>query len=232
MLDNDLTCLILAGGMGSRLKSIVPDRQKVVVEIKGRPFLSYLLDQLESFGLTRVILCTGYRSKQVQNILGDQYGSLHIQYSEEQSPLGTAGALRNAVPLIHTKSVLVMNGDSYCDVNLRGFWDEHIAKKADASIVLRQLSDTKRFGRIQIDDNMKILQFQEKSENAKPGLINAGIYIINTVLLSTIPDLIKVSIENDIFPTWTEKRFYGYPVEACFVDIGTPDSYSNAEELF
>ena len=109
-----VTAAILAGGLGTRLRSVVKDRPKVLAEIRGVPFLTYLLDQLAAAGVRDVVLCTGYMGEQVRSAFGDSYGGMCLSYSQESSPLGTAGALRLALPLFKSSSVLVMNGDSFC----------------------------------------------------------------------------------------------------------------------
>src|SRR5437899_2628493 len=114
MSNNSLSAAILVGGLGTRLRGIVADRPKVLAEVRGRPFLAYLLDQLVASGFQDVVLCTGYRSEQVKEVFGDGYGPLRIVYSEETVPLGTAGALRLALPLLQSETILVMNGDSFC----------------------------------------------------------------------------------------------------------------------
>ncbi|HMF48595.1 MAG TPA: sugar phosphate nucleotidyltransferase, partial [Candidatus Saccharimonadales bacterium] len=117
--------IILAGGLGTRLSSIVEDRPKVMAMVHGQPFLAYLLNQLVTAGVGEVVISTGYLSEKIRDIFRDKYHSLRIIYSEESAPLGTAGALRLAWPLIHSDPVLVMNGDSYCDMPLEEFWFEH-----------------------------------------------------------------------------------------------------------
>jgi len=190
-----VTAAILAGGLGTRLRSVVADRPKVLAEIRGRPFLAYLLDQLAAAGLRTVVLCTGYMGEQVRAMFGDFYGDLRLAYSQESSPLGTAGALRLALPLFKAETVLVMNGDSFCQVNLRAFWAWHCARGADATLLLTRVPDTKRYGRVHVDADGLVLRFDEKdnkpvlerSEGSGPGWINAGIYLLNRRLLLTIP---------------------------------------------
>ena len=111
----DLTAAILVGGFGTRLRPVVADRPKVLAEVRGRPFLAYLLDQAAAAGLKSVVLCTGYMGDRVQAVFGDTYGELHLTYSQEVVPLGTAGALHLALPLFASAPVLIMNGDSFCD---------------------------------------------------------------------------------------------------------------------
>jgi D-glycero-alpha-D-manno-heptose 1-phosphate guanylyltransferase len=223
---------ILAGGLGTRLHSVVADRPKVLAEIGGKPFLAYLLDQLLDFNVSSVILCTGYMGKQVQAKFGDRYGRLRLLYSREMSPLGTAGALRLALPLFESESVLILNGDSFCEANLEAFWEWHCVRDADATILLTEKPDTRQYGRVYVDAEGRVLRFEEKDEKNVPGWINAGVYLIKRQLLLTIPEDGETSLERLIFPKWIGRQFYGYRTQGCFLDIGTPEGYALAEQFF
>ncbi len=243
-----VTAAILAGGLGARLHSVVADRPKVLAEIRGRPFLAYLLDQLVAASVRTVVLCIGYLGEQVEAVFGDTYGDLRLVYSQESSPLGTAGALRLALPLFKpglspglerseaeanvSNSVLVMNGDSFCQVNLRAFWAWHCAQGAVATLLLARMPDTKRYGRVHEDADGRVLSFSEKDDKGGPGWINAGIYLLNRRLLLTIPASGAVSLEQEMFPAWIGRGLYGYRSEGRFLDIGTPEAYAIAEWFF
>lgn len=226
------TALILVGGLGTRLRSVVSDRPKVLAEINGRPFLSYLLDQVAEAGLRHVILCTGYRADQVQGLLGDRWQGLTLTYSQETAPLGTGGALRLALPQMRSDTILALNGDSYCEADLTAFWDFHRQKQASATLLLTQASDTQRFGRVQIDHRDRIVNFEEKGNTTGPGLINAGLYLVSQAYLATIPADQPVSLEKEIFPQWIDQGLYGYQARGKFIDIGTPETYSQAADFF
>jgi len=130
---SDITAVILAGGLGTRLQPVVPDKPKVLVEVLGRPFLVYLLDQLVSLGLHKVVLCTGYKGDKVQECFGGAYRSLRLLYSREDEPLGTGGALRLALPCFSSDTILVMNGDSYIDADLGTYLDWFFQKDREVS---------------------------------------------------------------------------------------------------
>ena len=227
-----VTAAILAGGLGTRLCSVVADRPKVLAEVRGRPFLAYLLDQLTNIGIRQVVLCTGYLGEKVQNVFGDSYGNLSLVYSQESSPLGTAGALRLALTLFKSDSVLVMNGDSFCESNLIAFWTWHSARNAGATLLLTEVADTKQYGQVHFDANGLVLSFDEKDDKGGPCWINAGIYLIKRHLLLTIPTDHAVSLEREMFPRWIGRGLYGYPSEGRFLDIGTPEAYAAAEQFF
>ena len=252
----DLAAAILAGGLGTRLRSVVPDRPKVLAQVNGRPVLTYLLDQVAAAGIKRAVLCTGYFGEQVQHVLGETYEGMQLVYSQEPTPCGTAGALALAAPLLQSDPVFVMNGDSYCDVDLAALWQFHQAKQAAGSVVLANVPDASRYGCVELDEDGHLLRFVEKRDthagNAAsatpvcngtrrvpaqsaiciPAWINAGIYLLACDLLGQIPTARAVSLERELFPCWIGRRLYGYCSDGAFVDIGTPESYSQARPFF
>jgi NDP-sugar pyrophosphorylase family protein len=223
---------ILCGGLGTRLRSAVADRPKALAEVAGRPFLAWLLDLLDSHGFQRVVLCTGYRAEQIEAEFGANYKGLHLQYSREPSLVGTGGALRHALPLFRSPSVLVVNGDSYCHADLASFWRGHVAAHAVASMVLTHVEDSRRFGSVQLNDEGNAAVFQEKAASSGPGWINAGIYLVSRALLQAIPPDAVCSLEREIFPLWIKPGLRGVKSDGPFVDIGTPESYASANRLF
>jgi NDP-sugar pyrophosphorylase family protein len=200
-----------------------------MADVAGRPFITYLLDQLADAGIAETILCTGYMADHVRNTLGDSYHGMKLGYSIETEPLGTGGALRLATPLLRTDKALVMNGDSCCLADLGAFANWSRANHAKAALLLTQVEDGRRFGRIHTDEVGHILSFLEKTDEPGATWINSGIYLIETNLLETIAADRPVSLERDVFPSWIGKGFFGYKVLAPFLDIGTPESYARGE---
>jgi len=230
---DDVTGAILAGGLGTRLRSVVADRPKVMAPVHGRPYLTYLLDQLAGADVREVVLLTGYLSDQVQSSLGETYRSLRLIYSPEPSPLGTAGALRWALPKLSSPSLLVLNGDSYCDVSLAAFWSFHNQHAADVSLVLAEVADTSRYGQVHVGQDERVLRYEEKRAGGGAGWINAGIYLLSRALIEEIPVGRAVSLEREMFPQWAEnRRCCGFRDAVRFLDIGTPESYRAAEAFF
>ncbi len=223
---------ILAGGLGTRLYLQLPGQQKVLAKVGEHLFLEHILDQLNEAGFKNVVICTGYLGNQVQEAFRDNYQSLSLSYSKENSPLGTAGAVRLALPLLVSDQILVTNGDSFFDCSLRKFYQFHLEKKGGGTIVLKEVSDTSRFGRVKLDGNDQIVSFEEKKEKGRRGFINGGIYLLTRSLLLEIPEKKFVSFERDIFPAMIGKRFYGFKSKGRFIDIGTPKSYQEAKEFF
>lgn len=226
-----ITAAILAGGLGSRLKPVLIDRPKVLAPVAGKPFLARLINQLGAAGIRNVVLCTGYLAEQIENTFGEQYGSLRIQYSRETQPLGTAGSLRLALPLLDSDPVLVLNGDSYCSVDLTSFLEWHAQKKAVGSVLLAHCSDVSRFGSVTCSASGKILHFSEKGTTGA-GWINAGVYLLSQRLLHAIPGERQVSLEYEMFPSWVGQGLFGYSEGKDFLDIGTPEAYAKASEFF
>lgn len=227
-----ITAVILAGGLGTRLRSVVPDNPKVLAPVKGRPFISYLLDDLAQAGVKRVVLCTGYRGEQVETELKTTYKGMKLSYSRENFPLGTAGALKNALPLIQNNRLLVMNGDSYLETDLHSLADFHSEKSATCSMALVHIPDTARYGRVELDKNQSVRHFVEKGSGQGPGTINAGVYLFERHVIDRIPPGREVSLERDVLPSLIGDNFFGFPGKGRFIDIGTPESYQEAELFF
>ncbi len=227
-----LQAVILAGGLGTRLRPVVSDRPKALAPVGDRPFLTYLFDQLVEVGITQVTLCVGHLGEQISQTFGDAYQSLQLSYSWETELLGTGGGLRLALPQLTASTILVMNGDSFCQVNLEQFWQWHQQIQAQASLLLTHVPDTSRYGRVELTSDHQISRFQEKEQQAGPGWINAGIYLVGRSLLATIPPAQVISLESQIFPQWVGHGLYGYCNHGQFLDIGTPESYRLAAQLF
>lgn len=229
---SDITAVVLAGGLGTRLREVVSDRPKVLSDVCERPFLSYLLDQLDDYGFNHVVLCIGYLGEQIESVLGKRYKSLSLQYSKETEPLGTAGAIRHAIDIIKSDTLMVFNGDSYCDINPQDLLAWHFEKKSSCTLVLVKMLDVSRYGSVNFDENYMVTSFNEKNPEKKNGWINAGIYCLSRELIAALPGNRNISLEKDLFPTLIGKDFFAFPKEAKFIDIGTPSSYKEAETFF
>ena len=227
-----ITAIILAGGLGTRLAQTVRDRPKVLAPIQGVPFLTLLLQQLErEDSISKIILALGHRAGDIKQFVAKRKRALSIEISIETSPLGTGGALLNALDKAHTDTLLVLNGDSYFDLPLKDFWNFHRTKNADISIACREVTDAGRYGTVEIDKcSQCITAFREKSQNSQCGWINAGLYLIQKSLLTSFTFGVY-SLEIDFFPLFLKKNFFGYLHTGSFVDIGTPRSYNEAQEI-
>ena len=223
--------VILCGGLGKRLQSVVEDRPKPMAEIGNRPFLDILIDYLTDAGFRRCILCTGYMGDLIKQHYQNKKGFLQIIFSEERSPLGTAGAIKNAERFIGTSPFLVVNGDSYCEVDLKGFLGFHLEMKALASIVLASIEDAGDYGNVTLGKQHRIVGFVEKAGCRKDTFISAGIYLFQKDILSLIPAEQNYSLEKEFFPAIVNKEFYGYLCDKALIDIGTPQRYRKAYKL-
>ncbi len=224
--------VILSGGLGTRLRSVVNDRPKVMAMVAGRPFITHLLDQLVESGIRRAVLCTGYMADVIDKKLGNEYRGIELVYSVENTPLGTGGALRYAAGLVSGDIILVLNGDSYCQCNLADFAARQAASGAYAGIMLAQVEDVTRFGAVQTDEASRVVRFTEKGGQSGPGWINAGIYLLPMDLLQEIPRDRQISLEHEVFPALIAKGLYGYHCQGAFIDIGVPEEYQRSHIFF
>jgi len=224
--------LILAGGLGTRLSEIVKDIPKVMVDIKEKPFLEYLILQLKKYNLNDIILCTGYLKEKIESYFGNgNYFGVNIVYSEETEPLGTGGAIKLAEDLIGEDNIIVMNGDSFFDIDLDKLISYHFDKKALATMALAEVREAKRFGTVKIDKNGMIKSFIEKEQKANSNLINGGIYVLNKEIFRYILKDKSISLEKEVFPKLIESnRFYGISFKNYFIDIGIPKAYEILQE--
>lgn len=228
----EMDVVILAGGEGTRLREIISDRPKPMAEINNRPFLDILIEHISSYGFKRFILCTGYRADFIQEYYNHAKTSQKILFSEETIPLGTGGAVKKAEKFIQSNPFLVMNGDSFCPVNLNEFVDFHKQNDSLLSMVIVESENLKDFGLLALDSAQKIINFKEKIERRGKSYINAGIYLFDKDVLSMIPQHVKYSLEYDLFPKLVGGKFYGFITKENLMDIGTPERYEHAKKFF
>lgn len=233
------TAIVLAGGFGTRLKHVVSDVPKPMAPINDIPFLSILLKQLAQKSLKQVVLATGYKHEVIESYFGDNFEGLSIYYSIEKSPLGTGGAIAKALQFILSKNlstqndILILNGDSYFDLDLTAFEKLHKQKNADISIALKHMEDFDRYGVVEIKESGEIQQFKEKQPTQK-GLINTGSYLINISTKETL-DVFKppFSFEQKILEnTALSLKLFGFNQSGYFIDIGIPQDYKLAQTYF
>lgn len=223
--------MVLAGGLGTRLASCVADRPKALAPVDGEPFLLRLLDQLAAAGCRRAILCTGHQGDQVERELGREHAGIDLQYSREPVPLGTAGALRLALPLLREPAAVVVNGDSFCDLDLAGFVAWARSRPSEPALVATRVADARRFGALAIDADGRVQAFGEKSA-AGAAWINAGIYWLPARVLALLPPRAAVSLERQVLPELLPTGLRAFPTEAPFLDIGVPADYAAASAFF
>ena len=222
--------VILAGGLGKRLKSVTGGSQKVLAQINGKPFISVLIDYIAAQGGRRFILCTGHDADHVEATLKDAHPSLSLVFSREKEPLGTGGAIKQAAALVQTDAFLAMNGDCFCVVDYNQMIAFYRQSKAKATIAVTQMEDAREYGTIETDAHKNILAFKEKQPVLQAAFINTGTYCLDRHVFSLVDTPSKFSIEYDFFPHLVNKGFNAFEVENRFIDIGTPERYAWAQE--
>lgn len=229
----DLDVVILCGGFGIRFRKISDQIPKSLAPIGKNIFLDILIGQLFKQGFRRFILCIRYKGMQIKNYYHNSPYLKYLVFSEEKQLLGTGGAVKNAMRLLKSKNFLVINGDTFIELDYKLFLKFHYNKNIPlASMVLTKEIGSKNFGTVKINKEFRITAFNEKSGQKKTGFINAGIYLFNKSLLSFIPEKQKYSLEYDLFPALIDANFFGYISNNRFYDIGTKAGFNNALEFF
>lgn len=227
-----LDALILCGGLGTRLRPLIADRPKGLAEIRGQPFLDLLIARLLKRGLSRFILCAGYGGAQIAEHYARR-NDAEFRVSLETRPLGTGGAVRHALPQVRSEPFLVLNGDSYCDVDYAELLRFHQNKCAVLSIVVvPPASPRSDVGTIALAGDLAVTVFSEKQAGGGHRYVNAGIYLMQRAVVDALPADTAASLEREIFPLAVARGgCYGFPVTGPLVDIGTPERYLAAQEL-
>lgn len=226
----NIEAVVLAGGMGTRLRSVIQDIPKPMAPVGDKPFLNFILDDLLAQGVKRVVLSTGYKHEVVENYYKNRYKDLEIAYSVEDSPLGTGGAIKQALQHIKTPHALVLNGDTMFKASLQTMADLHLDQKADMTLALKKMENCQRYGTVETA-NGKVSGFREKTESTLAGAINGGIYLLKTNLLNRQELPQKFSFEKDFMEVYHPKlKMVAYLSDAYFIDIGIPEDYARAQQ--
>lgn len=222
--------VLLVGGLGTRLRSVVGDLPKPLAPVNGRPFLAWVLDVLHEQRFRRVILATGYRGEQVEAVLGTEWRGMSLEYSRESHPLGTGGAIALAARRISTDAFFVMNGDTWLRLDYDAFDKQARESGARLGIALTRVDDVGRYGAIRTEA-AKVAGFTEKG-GAGPGYINAGVYRVEGDLLSEFPQGKPFSFETQVLvPLVAREAVFAYTDTSSFVDIGVPEDYARSGEV-
>jgi D-glycero-alpha-D-manno-heptose 1-phosphate guanylyltransferase len=225
--------LILAGGLGTRLQPVVSDVPKPMAKVAGKPFLEYILNYLIEFQIERVVLSIGYKAEAFQKYFKKNYKGLDLEYVIEKEPLGTGGALKLALEHCRQNDVLVLNGDTFFNIELDDLWIFHLIHQAEITIALREVDNASRYGTVQLNNDGKITAFIEKTGKKGKGLINAGVYVVKNTTFKKFSLPEKFSLEKDFFEKHlTELKLYGCVCEGYFIDIGIPEDYKKAQDDF
>ena len=221
--------IILAGGLGTRLRSAVPDLPKCMAPVNGKPFISYVINFLEGQGVSRFIFSLGYKHEEVIKFVRLHYPKLHAEFVVEETPLGTGGAIKLSCTKAQTENVLVTNGDTLFKVGCDQLLSMHVDKKADCTLALKPMNNFDRYGVVAIDENNSIQSFKEK-QFYQSGLINGGLYALNVQsFLSEAPQQ-KFSFEKDYLEAfYTKRNMLGIVQDEYFIDIGIPEDFEKAQ---
>ena len=230
---HEVKAILLVGGLGTRLRSVVSSQPKVLASIGEKSFLELLVRQLRLQGIRRLVLCTGYLADQIESKFGDgQAWDVSIEYSKEETPLGTAGAIKLARRYLRdVPEFLVLNGDSFLEINFQDLMSFHRSHdRAVATLAVVQVEDASRYGTVQVDASGRISSFAEKTGGHAHGLVNAGVYVFTQTVWQHIPEG-PASLEKDMFPRLIDQGLYAQEQHGMFIDIGSPADYARAQHL-
>jgi D-glycero-alpha-D-manno-heptose 1-phosphate guanylyltransferase len=225
-------CIILAGGLGTRLRTVVADQPKVLAPVNHKPFLQYIIDHALKQGCEHIVLSTGYLHEQVEEFINEKYPAKKISFAIEKEPLGTGGGILNALHHCNTDEVLVINGDTFFNIDYHLFYHHHNHHESVFSMALKPMQAFDRYGTVVCDRYRRITTFHEK-QFMEAGLINAGVYILNRVEFEAMEWPEKFSMEKDFMERYaSEIHMCGFPYDEYFIDIGIPEDYAKAENDF
>lgn len=229
-----MQAILLAGGLGTRLRSVVSDRPKPMAFIEGKPFMEYVIHELSRYGIRDIVFAVGYKGTMVEEFFGDGKAfGIKASYAYEKELLGTAGAIKNAGKLVDEDWFFVLNADTFYQLDYRRLIEVRDRRRLDFALVLRQVPDVSRYGRAVLVQDM-LVEFNEKTTEPAPGTINGGVYLMKKELLAEIPEG-KVSLENEMIPRWlgmekAGRRLGGIVNDGYFIDIGVPEDYYRFQE--
>lgn len=224
--------IILAGGLGTRLQSAVPDLPKCMAPVNEKPFLSYVIEYLQSQEISNFIFALGYKSEVITGYLQKEYASLSAKISVEKEPLGTGGAVKKALAMAKEKCVLIVNGDTFFKIDVEILEGIQCVSGAACALSLKPMKNFDRYGVVEIDEYNVVKNFREK-KYYESGLINGGVYAINRhkFLDENLPE--KFSFETDYLEQYFKKRrMFGVVQNEYFIDIGIPEDYARAQNEF
>lgn len=231
---NKIDVIILAGGLGTRLRQVVSELPKCMAPVCGKPFLSYILNYLKRFNINKVILSVGYLRESIIQYIDNHKDSFSFDFdfAVEETPLGTGGGIKLALSKATTQNVIVLNGDTFFDVNLNALIINHLQSDKDVTLALKPMTDFERYGNVILDKNGNVVEFQEKKFCAK-GQINGGVYVMRrkNSIMDALPE--KFSFETEVLQKQAKVlNINGYICDNYFIDIGIPEDYAKANVEF
>lgn len=232
-LDMPSEAIVLAGGLGTRLKGVVKDIPKPMAEVNGRPFLSYILDYLARAGVGRAVLSIGYRYGSIKDFFGPAYKDMELDYAIEDEPLGTGGAILEAMKAVRGQEIFILNGDTFFDLSLQGLIKAHRDSLADITLALKPMRDLDRYGTVILKGD-RVAGFREKSFQSS-GYINGGVYAVKKNIAERLKalGLKRFSFESDFLQREIAGlNAFGFVSDSYFIDIGIPEDYERARSDF
>lgn len=225
-----MRAIVLAGGLGTRLRGVVPDLPKPMAPVAGRPFLAWVLDELVEAGFAQVVLAVGYRNEVIRGHFGDAYRGLPLRYAVEAQPLGTGGAIRQAAALAAPGPLFVLNGDTFLELDHRAMLAAHEAGGEQMTVAACRVDDVARYGALVVEQG-HIRGFAEKGGSG-PGLINGGTYLLSDALRRQLPTDEAYSFEQRVLVgALHEIRPAVHEARGLFIDIGVPEDYARVQTL-
>lgn len=233
-MPRNLEAIVLAGGLGTRLRTVLPEGfPKILAPVGGRAFLDVLLDWLHAQGVAKVVFSLGYGAAHVLAHLRDVRlpEGLCVAFVVESEPLGTGGGMCLAYKQITADPFLALNGDTFCDANLAAMLAFHRERQAAITLALTRVPDSGRYGRVERAPDGRITRFVEKEAAGEQGLINCGLYLVSAAVMNQLPEGKALSWERDVLARRIGSGLYGVEAASRFVDIGTPESLSSAASV-
>lgn len=223
------TAIILAGGLGTRLRSAVPDLPKCMAPVAGRPFLAYVMDYYLKQGIETFVLSLGYKHERIREFISEQYPDKDIRIVIENEPLGTGGAILNALTATKDAHVLILNGDTLFKVDADILFQFHVSQKDTCTLALKPMQNFERYGVVELNEDATIRSFQEKKQYTR-GLINGGVYILEKASFLSLSLPIKFSFEKEYLESYYPKQKMSGCIQDCyFIDIGIPEDFTKAQ---
>ena len=225
-----MEAIILAGGLGTRLRSVVKDQPKALAALGKFPFLYYLIKYLRNEGIDRFVFSLGYLHEQIEDFLKEYFPDLEYAVVIEDTPLGTGGAIKLCLNEVKSKEVLLVNADTFFEVNIRQLQDYFKQRQADCVIALTSMHNFDRYGVVRLDEQSNVLEFVEKQQT-EHGLINTGLIFLNKEKFDELMGGLTgaFSFEKDVIePNISSMKIYGMSQEGFFIDIGIPEDYAKA----
>ena len=223
-----MEAIVLAGGFGTRLQSVVADVPKPMAMVHNKPFLEHILLYLKDNGITRVILSVGYKYEIIEDYFKNSFAGIELDYAVEEEPLGTGGAILNALSSARQDNVFIINGDTFFNVDLKKLLSKHLSYQSDLTLSLKPMQNFDRYGCVEVDASHKVSSFKEK-EFVVQGHINGGIYILNKKILQSLALPKVFSFEEFMQKNMNDINIYADIIDHYFIDIGIPEDYKKAQ---